>query len=65
MVCEVCGEVTSKDLSDVPEDDRYFKMVQYNEQMLEGAHNKIEYEFCSMDCLSMFMAGVGGGESHD
>lgn len=61
MTCEVCGEATSGNLSDVPEDDdRYFKMVQYDESVPEGAHNKIEYAFCSLDCLNVFAADIGG-----
>lgn len=57
MSCEICGAPTSASLGSEPaeERDNYFTMVETDEQAhADGVLGTNEYEFCSIDHLTVF-----------
>lgn len=55
MTCEVCGEETSEATSVRPVDEDYFTYVGFDNEDPEIGTGTIEYEFCSIECLQMFV----------
>jgi predicted metal-binding protein len=56
MACEVCGDATSAEHSDEPADgtDAYTTLITRDDERPEGALDRQKFEFCSVECLSLF-----------